>query len=115
MTVLEEAGAGGEDGEGHEPGGNAGELPADGEHTEECRERRDDGRDRGVTIRGTASRQGGQRDAPEEQWRLVEVWNLPHPGGQPESVAKRVLREQHHACLILERDGAGGPRARREH
>ena len=115
MAVLEEAGAGGEDGEGHEPGGNAGELPADGEHTEECRQRRDDGRDRGVTIRGTASRQGGQRDAPEVQWRLIEVGNLPHPGGQPESVAKRVLREQHHACLILEPDGTAAHRRGIDH
>jgi len=106
MAVQEEARAGGEDGEGHEPGANAGELPSDGEHTEQGRQRRDDGRDRGVPIRGVAGGQSGQRDAPEEQGRLVEVRRVPHPGGQPEPVAKRVLREQDHARLVLEGDGA---------
>jgi hypothetical protein len=106
MAVLEEARTGGEDGESHEPGVNARELPSDGEHTEQGRDRCDDGRDRAVTIRGAASGQGGQRDAPEEQRRLVQVRHLPHPCRQPESVAKRVLRKQHHACLILEPDGA---------
>ena len=106
MAVEVEARAAAKDGESEEPGLDAGHLPSDGEHTEKGRQGRDDGRDRGVTIGGVGCGQGGQRDAPEEQGRLVEVRRIPHAGRQPESVAKRVLREQDHACLVLDPDGS---------
>src|SRR5215475_5154853 len=49
---------------------------------------------------------GSQRDAPEEERRLVELRLIPHSSGKPEPVAKRVLREEGLARLVGNPDGA---------
>src|SRR5690242_7347343 len=100
MAAQEETRTGREDGEGQEAGVDARELTSEDKNTEQGRQRRHDGGNRGVTIRDVARGQGSQGDAPEEERWLLEVRLIPHPSGQPEPVAKRVLREQGLARLV---------------
>src|SRR5215467_4837297 len=106
MAAHEETGTGGEDGEGQEPRVSAGELTSEDKDTEQHGQRRHDGGNRGVTIRDMAGGHGSQGDAPEEERRLMELRLIPHSGGEPESVAKRVLREEGLARLVGNPDGA---------
>ena len=112
VAEEEEARTGGQHDERDESGVGPGEAPPDGEHAEQCRQRRGDRGDRGLAIRHAPGGPGAQRNGPEEQWRLVEVRRIAHSGRQSEPVAKRVLREQDHSSLVLvpERASADGHR-----
>ena len=96
--------------EGQETRVSAGELTPEEENTEQGCQRRHDGGNRGVTFRDVAGGHGDQGDAPEEERRLVEFRLIPHPSGEPEPVAKRVLREQGLARLVGNPNGAAAHR-----
>lgn len=100
MAADEEAGTGGKDGEGQESRVDARELTSQGKDPEQGHHCRHDGRERRVAAGDVAREQGRHGDAPEEQGWLVEVRLVPRSGGQPESMTKRVLRQQGLARLV---------------
>src|SRR5215467_2026970 len=110
MAEPEETRTGGEDGEGQETRMRAGELTSEDKDTEQHGQRRHDGGNRGVTIRDVAGGHGRQRDAPEEERRLVELRLIAHSAGEREPVAKRVLREEGLARLVGNSDRAAAHR-----